>query len=155
MNKTIKITSLTFLILFCFNGGDQNVFVDKKFIESDVVNIKATTKIIKSIESIKSVETSYDEIHSATWYNLHGHYTSSGEMFHKDSLTAAYNSAKFGTYLKVTNLSNNESIIVKVTDRMGNKTPNRIDLSLCAFDSISPPSVGRLKVKLEEIKKPL
>ena len=76
-------------------------------------------------------------------------------MFHKDSLTAAYNNAKFGTYLKVTNLNNNESIIVKVTDRMGNKTPNRIDLSLCAFDSISPPSAGRLRVKLEEIKKPL
>lgn len=155
MNKSIKISLLTVFIVFCFNNGEQAVFVNKNFIESDVVNIKTTTKIIKSIESVKTIGTSYEEIHNATWYNLHGHYTASGEIFHKDSLTAAYNNAKFGTYLKVTNLNNNESIIVKVTDRMGNKTPNRIDLSLCAFDSISPPSAGRLKVKLEEIKKPL
>ena len=155
MNRSIKISLLTVLIVFCFNNGEQAVFVNNSFIESDVVNIKTTTKIIKSIESVKTIGTSYEEIHNATWYNLHGHNTASGEMFHKDSLTAAYNNAKFGTYLKVTNLNNNESIIVKVTDRMGNKTPNRIDLSLCAFDSISPPSAGRLKVKLEEIKKPL
>jgi rare lipoprotein A len=154
MNKLIKITLLTLFIIFCYND-ERDVFVNKNFIESDVVNIKTTTKAIKSIESIKTIETSYDEIHSATWYNLHDHYTASGEKFHRDSLTAAYNNAKFGTYLKVTNLKNNESIIVKVTDRMGNKSPNRIDLSLCAFDSISSPSSGRLKVKLEEIKKPL
>jgi len=154
MNKLIKITLLTLFIIFCYND-ERGVFVNKNFIESDVVNIKTTTRAIKSIESIKTIETSYDEIHSATWYNLHDHYTASGEKFHRDSLTAAYNNAKFGTYLKVTNLKNNESIIVKVTDRMGNKSPNRIDLSLCAFDSISSPSSGRLKVKLEEIKKPL
>jgi len=157
MNKPIKITLLTIFLALCFNKGGQDVFVNRNIIESDVVNIETTTKIINSISKpiTKSIETSYDEIHSATWYNLHGHSTASGEMFHKDSLTAAYNNAKFGTYLKVTNLVNNESIVVKVTDRMGNKSPNRIDLSLCAFDSISSPSSGRLKVKLEEIKKPL
>jgi rare lipoprotein A len=153
MNKLVKITLLTVFLALCFNKGGQEVFVNRNIIESDVVSIKTTTKIIKSIS--EPIETSYDEVHSATWYNLHGHYTASGEKFHKDSLTAAYNHAEFGTYLKVTNLSNNESIIVKVTDRMGNKSANRIDLSLCAFDSISPPSAGRLKVKLEEIKKPL
>ena len=155
MNKTLKVTLLTFFIALTYQKGGQENIVNK-IDKSVIVDIKTTTKIIKSsIKSIKKIETSYDEIHSATWYNLHNHYTASGERFHKDSLTAAYNYAKFGTYLKVTNLSNNESIIVKVTDRMGNKSANRIDLSLCAFDSISPPSAGRLKVKLEEIKKPL
>ena len=158
MNKTLKVTLLTFFIVLTYQKSGQENVVNKIDI-SVIIDIKTTTKIIKSsIKSIKSeekIETSYDEIHSATWYNLHNHYTSSGERFHKDSLTAAYNYAKFGTYLKVTNLSNNESIIVKVTDRMGNKSANRIDLSLCPFDSISPHSAGRLKVKLEEIKKPL
>lgn len=149
MNKPTKITLLTISLVFCFNKNEQNVFTNKNFIVSYIKNSKVTSKVKKLIL------TSYDEIYSATWYNLHGHYTASGEVFHKDSLTAAYNNAKFGTYIKVTNLSNNESIIVKVTDRMGNKTPNRIDLSLCAFDSISSPSAGRLKVKLEQIEKPL
>ena len=158
MNKTLKVTLLTFFIALTYQKGGQENIVNK-IDKSVIVDIKTTTKIIKSsiksIKSVEKIETSYDEIHSATWYNLHNHYTASGERFHKDSLTAAYNYEEFGTYLKVTNLSNNESIIVKVTDRMGNQTPNRIDLSLCAFDSISPPSAGRLKVKLEEIKKPL
>ena len=158
MNKTLKVTLLTFFIALTYQKGGQENIVNK-IDKSVIVDIKTTTKIIKSsiksIKSVEKIETSYDEIHSATWYNLHNHYTASGERFHKDSLTAAYNYAKFGTYLKVTNLSNNESIIVKVTDRMGNKSANRIDLSLCAFDSISPPSAVRLKVKLEEIKKPL
>ena len=158
MNKTIKVILLTLFIILTHQKVGQESIVNK-IDKSIIIDVKTTTKIIKS--SIKIIkleeknETSFDEIHSATWYNLHGHYTASGEKFHKDSLTAAYNNADFGTYLKVTNVSNNESIIVKVTDRMGNKSPNRIDLSLCAFDSISPPSAGRLKVKLEEIKKPL
>jgi len=88
----------------------------------------------------------------ATWYNLHGNKTASGERFHKDSLTAAYNFVKLGTYLKVTNINNEESVIVKVTDRMGNKTANRIDLSISAFDSIANLSSGKVKVIIEVIK---
>jgi rare lipoprotein A len=158
MNKTLKVILLTFFIVLTYQKVSQEGVVNK-IDKSVIIDIKATTKIIKSsitiIKSDEKTETSIDEIHSATWYNLHNHYTASGERFHKDSLTAAYNHADFGTYLKVTNISNNESIIVKVTDRMSNKSSNRIDLSLFAFDSISPPSAGRLKVKLEEIKKPL
>ena len=94
---------------------------------------------------------SIGQIHSATWYNMHGHKTASGHRFHKDSLTAAYNYAKFGDILRVTNITNGLSVFVKVTDRMGNKTKNRIDLSKCAFDSIGNPSSGRLNVKVEKI----
>lgn len=154
MNKTIKITLLTLFITLIFQNGGRESIVNTKFEVSNIVDVKTTKKIIKStINVIENKES--DDIHSATWYNAHGSKTASGERFHKDSLTAAYNYAAFGTYLKVTNLSNSESIVVKVTDRMGNKSPNRIDLSLCAFDSISSPSAGRLKVKVEEIKKPL
>jgi rare lipoprotein A len=90
-------------------------------------------------------------IHSATWYNPHGARTASGLRFHKDSLTCAYNFSKMHSLLKVTNVNTNEVIIVKVTDRMGNKTSNHIDLSKCAFDSIGNPSSGRIKVIVEEI----
>lgn len=91
-------------------------------------------------------------IHSATWYNPHGSRTASGERFHKDSLTCAYNFSKMKALLKVTNLTNNKSIVVRVTDRMGNKSNNHIDLSKCAFDSIGNPRSGRIKVIVEELK---
>jgi rare lipoprotein A len=90
-------------------------------------------------------------IHSATWYNPHGARTASGLRFHKDSLTCAYNFTKMHSLLKVTNFNTNEFIIVKVIDRMGNKSSNHIDLSKCAFDSIGDPKSGRIKVIVEEV----
>jgi rare lipoprotein A len=155
MNKKIKIILLTLFITLIFQKSGKESVVNK-IDESVIIDTKTTTKIIKSsikiIRPEEKIKTSFDEIHSATWYNLHNHYTASGERFHKDSLTAAYNHAEFGTYLKVTNISNNESIIVKVTDRMGNKSANRIDLSLCAFDSIANLSSGKAKVIIEVVK---
>jgi rare lipoprotein A len=56
-----------------------------------------------------------------------------------------------GSYLRVTNIYDSASIVVKITDRMGNKSKNLIDLSKCAFDSIGNPRSGRIKVFVEEI----
>lgn len=87
----------------------------------------------------------------ATWYNMHGAKTASGEKMHRDSLTAAYNQAPFGTKLEITNENNQEVCTVRVTDRMGNKTPNRIDLSYAAFGKIADHGQGRINVKIREI----
>jgi rare lipoprotein A len=108
------------------------------------------TKLVSTIETGLAPNNKLS-VHSATWYYMHGHMTASGERFHKDSLTAAYNFAKFGEILKVTNLSNGLSVLVKVTDRMNNKQKNRIDLSRCAFDSIANLSSGRISVSVEEL----
>jgi rare lipoprotein A len=84
----------------------------------------------------------------ATWYDMHGALTASGTRMHRDSLTAAYNSVPLYTKLKVTNLVNNKTCIVTVTDRMGNKTPNRIDLSYKAFGEIANHNQGRITVNI-------
>lgn len=157
MKKTNKIILLTIFICIICNrveNDDFKINFDKKVVlKSNIIDVKSASGVIKPV--LKVVNTSYESIHSATWYNSHGHNTASGQLFHKDSLTAAYNNVKFGTYLKVTNIENDKYVVVKVTDRMGNKSSNKIDLSLCAFDSIAKPSSGRLRVKIEEIKKPL
>ena len=135
------------------------------FVNVSTFNVNTTAKKLVDPEN-KEVET--DEfsspvedslqyvkkpnVHSATWYNMHGHKTASGERFHKDSLTAAYNFSKLGTYLRVTNRSTNLSVVVKVNDRMGYKGSNHIDLSKCAFDSIGNTESGKIKVIVEEIK---
>jgi rare lipoprotein A len=84
----------------------------------------------------------------ATWYDMHGALTASGTRMHRDSLTAAYNSVPLHTKLMVTNPINNKSCIVTVTDRMGNKTPNRIDLSYKAFGEIANHNQGRITVNI-------
>jgi rare lipoprotein A len=90
--------------------------------------------------------------HVATWYNMHGRISASGVRMHKDSATCAYNALPFGTKLLVTNLSNNKQTVVTVTDRMGLKTKNRIDLSYKAFGLIANHKQGKIKVSIRKIK---
>lgn len=143
------LTILTFTLHNHFNVGEI----------SEIYNTFETEKEKKEVTTTKQ---NYDDsisyirkndIHTATWYNPHGARTASGLKFHKDSLTAAYNFSKMGSYLRVVNIYDSSSIIVKVTDRMGNKSKNHIDLSKCAFDSIGNPKSGKIKVFVEEVIK--
>ena len=88
---------------------------------------------------------------SATWYNMHGAKTASGERMHRDSLTAAYNSKPFGTKLEITNLDNLKVCTVRVTDRMGSGSSGKIDLSYAAFGKLASHGQGRIRVKIKEI----
>ncbi len=91
--------------------------------------------------------------HIATWYDLHGRKTTSGQRMHRDSATAAYNHAPLGTLLLVTNTQNNKSCVVKVTDRMGHKTKKAkyIDLSKAAFGFLSHHGAGRITVTIKHL----
>lgn len=146
MRKYI-LTVCTFLFHTFINHSNTSESIEDTLRED-------VQKIINDTEKFDKDTTIYVKrggIHSATWYNPHGARTASGLRFHKDSLTCAYNFSKMHSLLKVTNVNTNEVIIVKVTDRMGNKSSNHIDLSKCAFDSIGNPSSGRIKVIVEEI----
>lgn len=82
----------------------------------------------------------------ATWYDMHGSRTASGTRMHRDSLTAAYNHVALGTKLEIRNTATNATCTVRVTDRMGVKTANRIDLSYAAFGRIAKHSQGKAYV---------
>ncbi|HOC96363.1 MAG TPA: septal ring lytic transglycosylase RlpA family protein [bacterium] len=79
-----------------------------------------------------------------------GKKTASGEIFDRNLMTCAINGVDFGTYLKVTNVANNKSVIVKVNDRMGTYHGNTIDLSVKAFEQIAKLSTGKIWVKIEK-----
>lgn len=80
--------------------------------------------------------------------------TSSGERIHHDSLTCAHRSYPFGTYLRVTNMSNDRSVIVRVTDR-GPFTRGRIiDLSWAAAQTLGMLSQGVAPVTIERVDGP-
>ena len=144
----IKYIKLILLTSFIFVASPITSIYTKSSLNIPLPISEVKTTVKEELKVIENESTT----HIATWYNLHGNRTASGERFHKDSLTAAYNFVKLGTYLKVTNINNEESVIVKVTDRMGNKTANRIDLSISAFDSIANLSSGKVKVIIEVIK---
>lgn len=81
--------------------------------------------------------------------------TASGQKLHHDSLTCAHRYFPFGTMLKVTNLSNNKSVIVKVIDRGPFGRGRIIDLSWGAAKAIGMLSQGVASVKVERLDKPI
>ncbi len=90
----------------------------------------------------------------AAYYSnvFQGRKTASGERYDKNALTAAHNTYSFGTKLKVTNLKNNKSVIVRVTDR-GPHSPRRIiDLSRRAARELGFIKDGLAKVNIEVIE---
>ena len=75
--------------------------------------------------------------------------TASGEIFSNKELTAAHKTLPFGTKLKITNLRNGNTIVVRVNDRGPYTKGREIDLSKAAFDSIGKISRGILNVDIE------
>lgn len=75
--------------------------------------------------------------------------TASGQRLHHDSLVCAHRFYPFGTRLKVTNLNNNKSVIVKVIDRGPFGRGRIIDLSWGAAKAIGMLSQGVATVKVE------
>ena len=87
----------------------------------------------------------------ASWYGpgFHGRTTANGEKYNMHALTAAHKSLSFGTKVKVTNLKNKKSVIVRINDRGPFKPGRVIDLSKAANAQIS---CNLCKVKLEILK---
>jgi rare lipoprotein A len=91
----------------------------------------------------------------ASWYgaDFHGRLTSNGETYDKEKLTCAHRTLAFGTYLRVRNLDNGSSVVVRVNDR-GPFAKNRIiDLSEAAARIIGMIPTGTARVSLEVIPK--
>jgi len=89
----------------------------------------------------------------ASWYGskFHGHQTSNGEVFDMYRLSAAHKTLPIPSFVKVTNIDNNKSTIVRVNDR-GPFHPNRIlDLSYGAAFKLGVLKKGTANVVIEAI----
>ncbi len=94
---------------------------------------------------------SFTETGIASWYGpgFHGKKTASGERFDENALTAAHPTLQLPSLVRVTNLENGKSLIVRVTDR-GPFHGNRVmDLSKHAADLLGFRMKGTAKIKLQ------
>ena len=82
-----------------------------------------------------------------------GSRTASGERLHHDSLTCAYRTYPFGTILKVTNLRNQLSVNVRVTDRGPFGRGRIIDLSYAAAKALGILSEGVAMVEVQKVER--
>ncbi len=91
---------------------------------------------------------------TASWYGpgFFGNRTANGEVFRPGTLTAAHRTLPFGTRVRVTNLNNGRSAVVRINDR-GPFTGNRvIDLAHGAAHELGLVSSGLAPVKLEVLR---
>jgi rare lipoprotein A len=92
---------------------------------------------------------------TASFYadKFEGRKTANGETFSQKGMTAAHNSLPLGTWIKVTNLSNKKSVIVKVNDRLHHRNPRLVDLSKTAAKKLGYTGKGLSKVRVDVIGK--
>lgn len=84
---------------------------------------------------------------------FNGRRTASGEIFDQKKLTCACNVLPLGTWIKVTNLKNKRTVIVKVNDRIHPKMKRIVDLSRAAAQKLGYISGGLTRVKVELVDK--
>ena len=92
---------------------------------------------------------------AASWYGpgFYGRTTANGERFRKGTLTAAHRTLPFGTKVRVTNLSNGRSVVVRINDRGPFKYHRVIDLAHGAASQLRMMQAGEVPVKLEILTK--
>lgn len=125
----MKKIALIFIILFIVGCSSNNFRSDPKYI-------------------------GYTESGKASYYAMKFQFrkTANGERFSQMAKTAAHRRLPFGSKVKVTNVKNNKSVIVRINDRGPFVKGRIIDLSRTAFKKIGNLNSGVLNVKIEVIK---
>ncbi|CAN7279220.1 MULTISPECIES: septal ring lytic transglycosylase RlpA family protein [Pseudomonas] len=82
----------------------------------------------------------------------HGQKTASGERFDQNALTAAHRTLPFGTRVKVTNLNNDRSVVLRINDRGPYARTRIIDVSKKAAEELGMIRSGVVPVRVESLR---
>jgi rare lipoprotein A len=90
---------------------------------------------------------------TASWYGtkFHGQNTANGEVYDLYGMSAAHKTLPLPSYVRVTNLDNNKSVILRVNDRGPFYSDRIIDLSYAAAKKLGYAEIGTARVKVEGI----
>ncbi|WP_170314083.1 septal ring lytic transglycosylase RlpA family protein [Lichenihabitans psoromatis] len=97
----------------------------------------------------------YSVVGMASWYGdaFHGRRTANGEVFDKGSISAAHPTLPLPSYVRVTNLNNNRSMIVRVNDRGPYHGGRVMDVSQRVAESLDFRRAGTARIRVEYIGK--
>lgn len=95
----------------------------------------------------------YSEVGHASWYgaNFHGRLTANGEVYDMNRLSAAHTTLPLPSYVRVTNLQNGSSVVVRVNDRGPFHDDRIIDLSARAAELLGMTSAGIAEVQVDYV----
>lgn len=93
----------------------------------------------------------YDETGIASWYGpgFHGEHTASGERYNQDDFTAAHKTLPLPSIVRVTNLNNGKSAILRINDRGPFASGRIIDLSRASAVKLGIYRAGTAKVRVQ------
>lgn len=131
-----------------FNSDSSKVNEKTVALDSELVKLNAELEALED-----EVEVVHEETQASYYHDkFNGKKTASGEVFSNKKYTAAHKTLPFGTKIRVTNLSNEESVIVEVNDRGPFLKGRQLDLSKSAFmDLTHHKGHGVLNVKIETL----
>ena len=144
----VLCSTATFLIVSCASTprfaerGEQHSGDRKPAAPIEQPIQQKTGKILLTLEGIASFYAN----------DFNGKQTSNGEIFDMNALTAAHRTFPFGTKVRVTNLENNKTVVVRVNDRGPFKEGRMMDLSMGAAKEIDLIRTGTARVRLEVLE---
>jgi rare lipoprotein A len=106
---------------------------------------------IQGVWYYPSEDYNYSETGVASWYgpDFHGKYTANGEIFDQNDVTAAHRTLPMPCFVRVTNLDNGRSLVVRINDRGPFAHGRVLDLSKRAAQLLGMEGTGTAKVKVE------
>jgi rare lipoprotein A len=120
-----------------------------------IIPLHANAQKSPGAAKVKAIKTTRVFYGQASFYSnkFNGRRTANGETFDQKKLTCACNILPLGTWIKVTNLKNSKTVIVKVNDRIHPKMKRIVDLSRAAAHKLGYISNGLARVKVELVDK--
>lgn len=139
----IRLSWIIFLICLC---------VTNSFAQDKGTNGKRSADTVRQVK-----QKVYFGIASYYADKFNGRKTANGEIYDGKKLTAACNILPLGTWIRVTNLRNKKTVIVKTNDRLHVRMKRIVDLSLAAAERLGYTKRGLTQVKVEVLgkKKPV
>lgn len=136
LGKMAKRVAWAGFVLLCVLGTQLTVAQQAK----PVAAKKAVSKILYGTASFYANK-------------FHGRKTASGEIFNQTKFTCACNVLPMGTWVRVTNMRNGKSVVVKVNDRLHPKMRRLLDLTRAGAQKLGYVSAGLTRVKVEVLGK--
>ena len=149
-----SLTKILFILVLIALVGFTLVVNEDKVVEPTITEVTTSVEEETLTADRSLVEFLDKGTMKASWYGpgFHGHRTANGEVYDQMSFTAAHKSLKFGTLLKVTNLKNDKSVVVRINDRGPYIHGRDLDLSKAAALELGFVRKGVSKIKVEEIR---
>jgi rare lipoprotein A len=133
-------------LLFCYIGSFF-------FAQTAELSTRFTRATKSATESVSEKSKVYFGIASYYAEKFNGRQTANGEVYDGKKFTAACNVLPLGTWIRVTNMKNRKSVIVKTNDRLHARMTRIVDLSRIAAERLGYISRGLTQVRVEVLEK--